>query len=616
MSGSYARADRDRYLYEHSLSVASEEMRALNDAQRQDAARALADERAASFRRLSAERQRAETTLRSIGDGVIRTDSKGCVEFINPTACTVTGWREEEALGRPVSWVFRARPAGAAADLDLLAAARDRGAELPRGTLLVARDLEERAIEGSISPMHESPGQVSGYVIVFRDVTREEALRAQIEHQARHDMLTGLYNRYRFSELLEQLVQDAAQRDAAHALLYIDLDQFKIVNDTCGHTAGDRLLGQVSGLLRARTRLSDAVARLGGDEFAVLLRDCPLETARRIAESLVEALRHQRFSWEGRQFEIGASVGLVPITRDAGSPQAVLSAADVACYIAKDKGRNQVHLYRGDDERVRGRYREMDWATRISRALDEDGFVLCRQAIVPVVAPQDGRLHYEILLRLEGEDGQLVPPGAFIPAAERYQLMAAVDRWVIHHTLGALAAHPDLLARTRCCAINLSGQSLGDAELLPFIQQRLAETGVAAEKLCFEVTETAAIANLVNAQHLLRQLRALGCRFALDDFGSGLSSFAYLKELSLDYLKIDGVFVRDIDRNPQDLAMLQAIQQVGRVLGLKTVAEFVENDAILARLRQIGVDYAQGFGVARPGPLTGAEAVSPSPGAW
>jgi diguanylate cyclase (GGDEF)-like protein len=428
----------------------------------------------------------------------------------------------------------------------------------------------------------------------------------QLSWQASHDGLTGLMNRHEFDLRLQRAL-DSAQRDhEMHALCYLDLDQFKVVNDTCGHTAGDMLLKQLAVQVLGVIRDSDTLARLGGDEFGILLYDCPVEKAKLIAGQVLDVIRSFRFVWQERIFEVGASIGIVPLDVMSGDRAEALSAADSACYMAKELGRNRVYLYQADDAVLSKRHGEMEWVSRLHEAIDRDEFLLYVQQIMPI-NEQDSTLkqrqNFEVLLRLQDDGGQLIPPGAFLPAAERYNLMGMIDRYVVTNVLDWLVAHPDVQAMTGLCTINISGQSLGDERFLEFLKEKISGSSVPANMLCFEVTETAAVANLSLAITFMEAMKQLGCSFALDDFGSGMSSFSYLKNLPVDFLKIDGYFVRDIVKDPIDKAMVRAIHEVGRVMGLQTIAEFVENDEILAILRQIGVNYAQGYGVARPEPI-------------
>lgn len=438
--------------------------------------------------------------------------------------------------------------------------------------------------------------------------TRRDHRRAEsaIRHMAFHDALTDLVNRREFEQRLEDALKSTRERGLTHALLYMDLDQFKIVNDTCGHLAGDDLLRQLADLFRHHVRDHDTLARLGGDEFGVLLESCPLERAERIAEDLRKVTRSYRFVWDDKPFTVGMSIGLVPITSDSRSVEALLSAADVACYAAKDMGRNRVHLYADGDADLALRQGNMQWVSRIQTALEEDRFLLYRQSIVPLAHVAPTPPLFEFLLRLREEDGTIIPPGAFLPAAEHYNLMPQIDRWVVRHVFAHLARRIDRepLCGRRCLAfINLSGHSLSDDTFYDFIREELRRSRVPAEILCYEVTETAAIANLGRAVEFIQGIRSEGCRFALDDFGTGLSSFSYLRNIPVDFLKIDGGFILNLLREPMDRAIVTAINQIGHVAGIKTIAEFVENAASMDQLRRIGVDYAQGYGIDTPHPV-------------
>ncbi len=438
---------------------------------------------------------------------------------------------------------------------------------------------------------------------VCEDITEARKLSEELSYQASHDALTGLYNRREFEHRLNRALRVATDSEVEHALLYMDLDQFKVINDTCGHIAGDELLRQIAEVLRSRVSRRDTLARLGGDEFGVLLEHCTPENARRVAEAVRVAIADFRFIWAEQGFGLGVSIGVVPITAGSGSINDVLSLADTACYAAKDQGRNRIHVYRENDAELARRHGEMQWVNRIRHALDEKRFELHYQSITPAVATRQIDTHVELLIRLRDSEGKLVMPRAFLPAAERYDLAPGVDRWVV------LAAVEWLERRLRdgvmpeTCFINVSGHSMGDADFLGFMLSELRNVAVPAERLCFEITETAAIRNLSTATRFIRILREEGCRFALDDFGSGLSSFAYLKNLPVDYLKIDGVFVKDIVDDPINLAVVRSINDIGHVMGKRTIAEFVESPGIAQSLVDIGVDFLQGFAISRPAPL-------------
>ena len=444
--------------------------------------------------------------------------------------------------------------------------------------------------------------QQNNFLLVCEDVTETKRLSAKIEYQASHDALTGLVNRTEFDTILQMTVEKAKHDDDEHALCYLDLDQFKVVNDTSGHMAGDELLKQLGDVLKAHLRKGDLLARLGGDEFGVLMNDCSLEHAFLVCEQLRNVVRDFQFAWEDRSFSVGVSIGITSINISTGNAVDILKEADAACYAAKDKGRNRVHVFRPDDEELASRQGEMQWVEKIQKGLDENCFVLYGQLIVPISSDKEG-LHFETLVRYIDENGNTIPPGAFLPAAERYNLATALDKWVISHLFEWLAKHPDCLDKLTICSVNLSGLSLSDESMFDFITKIFSDYCIPKHKICFEITETAAIGNLNSATKFIQKLRGMGCSFSLDDFGSGLSSFAYLKNLPVDFLKIDGLFVKDILDDKVDLAMVKSINEVGHVMGKKTIAEFVENKEIFDLLNELGVDYAQGYGIAKPVPL-------------
>jgi len=554
---------------------------------------------------LHQEKERAEVTLHSIGDGVVTTDASGNVEYLNPVAVTLTGWTLDEARGLPLGQIVSLIDETSRQPIEnpVTKCLREGAAvAMADHAVLVRRDKQEIAISDSAAPIRGNAGEIIGTVMVFQDVSQARKMVQQITYQAIHDNLTGLPNRAEFERHLQEALVSAKQENRQHILCYLDLDQFKIVNDTCGHVAGDELLRQITGLLRSKVRDTDVLARLGGDEFGVLLKYCDPQHAPMVAETLCKAVKDFRFHWDEHSFETGVSIGLATISRDSESLADVLSAADVSCYAAKDKGRNQIHMYQPDDSELKQRRGEMQWVPRIRQAIDNNRFCLYYQTIVPLNPDRGLEMHREILLRMRDGQGELVPPMAFIPAAERYSLMPDVDRWVVRNTFKLLSNQCASDCRW-VCTINLSGQSLCDNTFLDFVIKHLDLSGVEPDRVCFEITETAAIANLVKASHFIGVLKGLGCRFALDDFGSGLSSFTYLKNLKVDYLKIDGSFVKDMLNDPIDFAMVNAINQIGHVMGIQTIAEFVENVDILEALRKLGVDYAQGYGVDRPAPL-------------
>src|ERR1700735_4343511 len=548
------------------------------------------------------EKESAQITLQSIGDGVITTDAKGVIDYLNPVAEALTGWRLEDSQGRAIEEIFRAFHEETCAPLEnpLACAIRPtRSIKSGRPMLLIRRDGNEIYVESTASPIRDGSGAVSGGVLVFHDVSEARELNRRLSYHASHDVLTGLVNRREFENRMERALKSAKARETSYALCVLDLDQFKIVNDTCGHSAGDALLGQVGALLKSKVRWRDTLSRLGGDEFGLLLESCSLDAAMRMAESLREAVRGFRFSWEERVFRLGASIGVVPITADNEDVAAILSAADGACAAAKEQGRNRVHSFAENDIELMRRRREMQWAARINAALEEGRFELFRMPILPLQVPETGA-HYELLLRMRDENGRIVAPDSFIAAAERYGITPSIDRWVVENALRWLVSEADERARLAMCSINLSGQSLGDDKFLPFVIDQFHRSGLDASKICFEITETAAVASFSQANRFIQALKELGCKFALDDFGTGLSSFGYLKHFPVDYLKIDGSFVKEILHDPIDREMVRSINEIGHLTGKQTIAEFAENNEIINMLRSLGVDYAQGYGVSQP----------------
>jgi len=558
---------------------------------------------------LDREKERAQVTLASIGDGVIRTDEQGCIDYINPVAESLTGWSGAEAVGRPAGEVFllldevSRKPLRDPVERCL---EEDRVVESPGHALLLCRDRREFSVRDSAAPIHDRRnGAIIGSVLVFKDVTQLRSMEREMIYLASHDALTGLINRREFEARLKRAIRTARAEQRHHVLLYLDLDEFKIINDTCGHLVGDEMLKQITALLRSRVRRSDTLARLGGDEFGVLLEDCPLDQARQIAEEIRRTVRDFRFSWKDQLFEVGVSCGFVTINNDSGDLAQIMSAADSALYVAKDSGRNRVHEYEADDTLVAERYGEMQWIQRIQRALEEKRFRLFYQLIQPIGAEHTGReLLCEVLLRMLDANGTVIEPSVFMSAAERYHLIGDLDRWVVHTAFRALAeAQRREVSRPVLFAVNVSAQSLTDETFLFYVLAQIEESLVDPRRLCFEITETAAISKLDSAIRFISALKVKGCRFILDDFGSGLSSFAYLKDLAMDFLKIDGEFVQNMADDRVKRAMVESINQIGHVMGLQTIAEWVENRQTLEILRDLGVDYAQGYWLCRPQPL-------------
>ncbi|MDB5817425.1 MAG: bifunctional diguanylate cyclase/phosphodiesterase [Rhizobacter sp.] len=545
-------------------------------------------------------------TLRSIGDAVITTDAQGRVTWLNPVAERMTGWSADDAEGRPLAQVFHILndqtrlPAQ-----DPVAACLAQGAvtALEEHTILVSRDGRELGIEDSAAPIRDEQGQLLGAVLVFHDVSEQRRMSGEMSYRATHDALTGLVNRPEFEARLRRTLARAQEDQGEHTLLFIDLDQFKLVNDACGHSAGDQLLQQVARLLGEKVRARDTLARLGGDEFAVILEHCTAQQATRVAQQICDRMDDFRFVHDERRFRIGTSIGLVPVDRRWASPAAVMQAADASCYAAKEAGRNRVHVWYDTDMALQARHGEMQWATRLEQALDEDRFVLFGQKIVPLDAGAEAPLHLEALIRLRDCDGGLIAPGAFLPAAERFNLSSRIDRWVLSRSIELLIGHGDL-SSIETLSINLSGQSIGDRAFHRHAIELLSEAGPdVCRRICLEITETAAVTNMADASLFIEQAHALGIRIALDDFGAGASSFGYLKTLAVDVLKIDGQFVKDVIEDPLDDVAVRCFIDVARVIGVKTVAEFVDRPEVLARMKELGVDYAQGFLLHRPEPI-------------
>ena len=544
-------------------------------------------------------------TLQSIGDAVITTDAESRVTWLNPVAERMTGWLSNEALGRPLAQVFHTVNEETRQPTENpVATCLEQGkiVGLAHHSLLISRNGEEFGIEDSAAPIRNPSGQILGVVLVFHDVTEQRRLSGEMSYRATHDALTGLVNRAEFETRLRRTLDKAHEDASHHALLFIDLDQFKLVNDACGHSVGDQLLQQVGKLLHETIRARDTLARLGGDEFGVILEHCSAEQAQRVAQQICDRMEHFRFVHEERRFRIGTSIGLVPVDSRWPNTAAAMQAADTSCYAAKEAGRNRVHAWFDTDLAMRARHGEMQWATRLEQALDEDRFVLYAQKIEPLGAEETG-LHAEVLLRLLDTDGSLIPPGAFLPAAERFHMATRIDRWVLKRATQQIQAMPDLAALDTLC-INLSGQSVGDRAFHQHAIDVLTEAGSAVcQRICLEITETAAVTNMADAAVFIAQVRALGARIALDDFGAGASSFGYLKHLKVDLLKIDGSFIRDLIDDPLDDAAVRCFVDVARVIGVRCVAEFVDRPEVLARVREIGIDYAQGFLLHRPEPI-------------
>ncbi len=562
-------------------------------------------ERKSAEQRARQESERLSVTLASIGDGVVTITPDDSVEFMNPAAERLTGLPRAKVEGRPIADVLHLfdRDSGTKHPLYGVAApTEDRTGRTTDGALL-RPDGELVDIQQTTANITDASGQSYGSVVVLRDVSEARALAVRLAHEATHDALTGLVNRREFESRLEQALSRARVDDASYTLCYIDLDRFKAVNDTCGHAAGDSLLCELSARVRALLRKGDTFARLGGDEFGLLLEQCPIEKGMEIAEAIRHAIDDYRLVYDDQVLSVGASVGVVEITAEARDLETLLSIADAACYMAKEHGRDCVQVYRSSDQEIVERQGETRWARILRSALDSQAFELHAQMIAGVSPNCRQMQHYEVLIRLYDSDGSLVLPGAFMSAAERYGLLPAIDRYVIENTLSWLGENSDRIGNGRL-SINVAGASISDPDFLTFVTETFLSTGASYDAVIFEITESVAVSSLHAATALMDALSSLGCEFALDDFGRGFSSLGSLKELPVDYLKIDGAFVRDILEDENDAALVHAINDIGHTLGKKTVAEFVENDAIKERLSALGIDFVQGFAIAKPMPLS------------
>ena len=556
----------------------------------------------ATRQKLLDEHERALVTLRAIADGVITTDIQGVVSSINPVAEKLTGWEANEAIGRHITEVFQTLNEKTGEKVsDSVIQCLEQGAivELGADKVIMHRNGMQIPVEDSAAPIHSSKGEIIGAVLVFHDVSQSRAHAHEVEYQANHDELTGLLNRREFDARLSKSIDKAKEKDSQNILLFMDLDRFKLVNDTAGHAAGDELLKQITKLMSGMLRQRDTFARLGGDEFAILLEHCSEKVGLKLANKIRVAVEDFRFFWNSQVFNIGVSIGMVPFSGSAKSADNILSEADAACYTAKESGRNRVQVYDVTSAQKRGE-------SSIINLLVE-AFENCRMQLYqqPIIATDTAvkQSHYEILVRMLSAKGDVISPGMFLPAAERYGLATTLDRWVVKSCFAWLAQHQSSFKHDFVFAINLSGQSITDLQFSLFIKQQFEDYRINKSSICFEITETSAMKDLEKARAFINDLKHLGCLFSLDDFGSGHASYAHLKNLPVNFLKIDGMFVKDIEHDPIDFSIVKSMNEVGQVLGMKTIAEYVENDAIKQKLIDIGVDFLQGYGVARPAPL-------------
>jgi len=549
----------------------------------------------------------ARITLESIGEGVITTDRNGTIDYMNEAAEQLIGGARSAGIGKPlldlISLVDEADRSSLGDPVAKCLTERRRVNLGRRAFLLSKLAQREFSTELTASPIRGPDGQIAGCVVIFHDVSELRGLAREMSYQASHDALTGLVNRVEFGRRLEAALESARGEGVGHVVCYLDLDRFKLVNDTGGHIAGDNLLREIGSLLKQQVRDSDTVARVGGDEFAMLLAGCPLDKARQIADDVCEAIAAHQFAWQNRVYDIGVSVGLVEVGKDSGSAEGVLSAADSACYVAKQEGRGRVHVYSSRDEIVARERGEIQWLQRLQHALKENGFELHVQPIIALGGRGERGPAAEILLRMRNETGAPIPPTQFLASAERYQLMSHIDRWVVQATLTAIAGGAPHLPVGRTCNINLSAQTLGDDDFLEFVVDVLDHTGVSPERICFEIRESAVVSRVEHAQRFIDVLHGIGCQFALDNFGSGVGSFANLKNLSLDYLKIDGTYTRNLESDGVNREMVAAMVKLARTLDFRVVAEQVEDQASFEALRELGVDFVQGFVIEKPRPL-------------
>jgi len=566
---------------------------------------AISTERRQLQQQLIYEKDLAINTLRSIADAVLTSDKQGDVTYLNSVAAELTGWTAEQALGKKATNIFNIK------SLDDSIETLQHPIDLclqgmispPQQCLLVNRERFEKVIETSAAPIgNNNLDVIEGVIVIFHDISKEHHLRQQLTHQASHDALTGLCNRRELEFRLNSLINTAKATGQSHSLLYLDLDQFKAVNDISGHLAGDALLKQLVTVIQGRVRGDDTFARLGGDEFAIILKNCPIERASGVATSFINTVHDFRFVWEDKTFEVGVSIGIVPINAHSENIAAVLSKADLACYAAKQAGRNRTYVIDDHDKISHAKQNEVHWFPHLLQALEEQRFVLYRQPIVSLQS-NDNEVNYELLIRMKDEQGAIILPGSFLPAAERYNLISQIDKWVIHKILTHLAQNPPNQKNTGFFSINLSATSLNDPTFLQFIQKELLQLTVPTQLICFELSETTAVSSLDKASHLMNEMNKLGFRFALDNFGSGFSSFGYLKQLPIDYLKIDGKFVRDMMTDSVDRVIVESMHHIGHEMHIKTIAEWVEDETTRAVLQQTGVDFAQGFSIGKPEPF-------------
>jgi len=549
------------------------------------------------------EKERAQITLQSIGDGVITTGSTGAIDYMNPVAETLTGWRFHQAMGMSMEAILHLEDevSGRVIPDPVKRCLGEKRVISPKtDNVLISRNGDRYSIQGTAAPMLNAQGSSIGAVLVFKDVSASRRMQKMMVHQATHDSLTGLVNRSEFEERLMKAIDSAHNFENTHALLFLDLDQFKIVNDSAGHVAGDELLKQISSLLISQLRGRDTLGRMGGDEFSVLLENCPLSKASKVADILIDAIREYRFIWEDKTYRIGVSIGIVPITADSTDKTDLMNQADQACYGAKDLGRGCAYIYTEQTSGMESPQGEAVQRADLLEAIANQRFRLLYQPIVALAEDVTGlHIRAEILLRMLDDQNNFITPGAFIPAAARYGLMNKIDRWVIGKLFSdyshVFVQNPDMVLN-----LNLSAQSVADNSMIDFVISLFEHSAISPKQICFEISETVLINNFTSAGLFIVQVGSLGCAFALDNFGSGLSSFSYLKNIKVDFIKIDGDLIRDICDDIVDRTMIESINTMAHLLGVRSIAECADNERVISEIKRLGLDYAQGFYLGDP----------------
>ena len=545
------------------------------------------------------EKELAQITLHSIGDGVITVDKNYLVQSINSNAEKLTNVKKDEALGKNIFNIYEENG-------EQKKNISHKESPIQRSLFdfsFTQDDGSKHEVEHTLSPIIGQNNKVLGAVIVIRDVTEVRSMEKRLTFQACHDALTNLINRREFEIRLNQSIRNAQSEKESHSVCFLDLDKFKIINDTSGHAAGDEFLKQISTTIQNQLRSTDILARLGGDEFGIILNNCSVYKAKNICRSIIQSIRDTRFVWGNNSFESGASIGIVPVNEATRSLADVMGSVDAACYEAKDKGRNRIQVFEPNNAEFVKHKKETSWIQKIKAAVQNDNFELYYQEIVSLDPEHFCPKSIEILVRLN-DYGKVIAPNSFLPTAERYEMMPVIDEWVVSNTFNFLNEYQEKIQKDIRVAINLSGQSLTDNSVLNLITSQLRKNKSLVKKyICFEITETAAIANMSRATDFIAQIKQMGCKFSLDDFGSGLSSFTYLKNMPIDNLKIDGAFIRDIVSDPINRAFVESIHNIGKMMGIKTTAEYVENEEIYNCVKEMGMDYAQGYHIAKPKPL-------------